>query len=322
MIISIFNLDNKEQEDINIIFRNFNRKMNLKEISTIKKYINSYNRKDVTISIDDYNTNIEDIFYLMNERKIPYLYVKTENENIKDIIKKLNQEAKVIYESTNNDDSKISLRKEDYLIYKSQNKYIKFAQSEKNRYAIFFESEEDGVHPRNILTIEEYKKICNIIERYKCFLKEYNAIHNLWTIYYLIGKHIDYAFNEDGDPERNNRYHSIKGAILEKKAVCQGYTDLLAFCLESIGIENIIVKGRNKFEKEISHEWNQVKINGNWYNCDITNDAPNIQQNRKTDYFLVSDKEMFLYDIVSKKRKRCDKNFNIERYISKEREDR
>ena len=250
MIISIFNLDNKEQEDINIIFRNFNRKMNLKEISTIKKYINSYNRKDVTISIDDYNTNIEDIFYLMNERKIPYLYVKTENENIKDIIKKLNQEAKVIYESTNNDDSKISLRKEDYLIYKSQNKYIKFAQSEKNRYAIFFESEEDGVHPRNILTIEEYKKICNIIERYKCFLKEYNAIHNLWTIYYLIGKHIDYAFNEDGDPERNNRYHSIKGAILEKKAVCQGYTDLLAFCLESIGIENIIVKGRNKFEKE------------------------------------------------------------------------
>ena len=138
MIISIFNLDNKEQEDINIIFSNFNRKMNLKEISTIKKYINSYNRKDVTISIDDYNTNIEDIFYLMNERKIPYLYVKTENENIKDIIKKLNQEAKVIYESTNNDDSEISLRKEDYLIYKSQNKYIKFAQSEKNRYAIFF----------------------------------------------------------------------------------------------------------------------------------------------------------------------------------------
>lgn len=142
MIISIFNLDNKEQEDINIIFSNFNRKMNLKEISTIKKYINSYNRKDVTISIDDYNTNIEDIFYLMNERKIPYLYVKTENENIKDIIKKLNQEAKVIYESTNNDDSEISLRKEDYLIYKSQNKYIKFAQSEKNRYAIFLKAKK------------------------------------------------------------------------------------------------------------------------------------------------------------------------------------
>ena len=53
-----------------------------------------------------------------------------------------------------------------------------------------------------------------------------------------------------------------------------------------------------------------MKINGNWYNCDITNDSVNIRENRQVDMCLLSDKDFFLYKAISDNAEVCEKTWN------------
>lgn len=61
--------------------------------------------------------------------------------------------------------------------------------------------------------------------------------------------------------------HTIYGALISKKAVCDGLGKALQLLYDRVGIENILVLGR--LEKE-AHAWNMVKLEGEWYNVDIT----------------------------------------------------
>ena len=76
-------------------------------------------------------------------------------------------------------------------------------------------------------------------------------------------------------------------ALKTSKTVCQGYAMTAYKMFNNAGLENRIVVGT---ARGISHAWNVVKINGKWYQIDITNN-----DSVKADkYFLVSDK--FLED--------------------------
>ena len=65
-------------------------------------------------------------------------------------------------------------------------------------------------------------------------------------------------------------------------ALCGGYAKTLAALLESVGIETEIVSMKGV------HSWNQVKINGEWYNCDLTNDSDFIAEGLACPHFLKS----------------------------------
>lgn len=72
-------------------------------------------------------------------------------------------------------------------------------------------------------------------------------------------------------------------ALTTSKTVCQGYAMTAYKMLNYAGIENKIVVGT---AREISHAWNLVQVDGNWYQLDVTNN-----DSVKADkYFLVSDK--------------------------------
>lgn len=60
------------------------------------------------------------------------------------------------------------------------------------------------------------------------------------------------------------------GALVEKKALCEGYAKAFAYLCNLVGIENVIVTG----ETYVPHMWNMVKLNGNWYHVDVTWDKP------------------------------------------------
>ena len=66
------------------------------------------------------------------------------------------------------------------------------------------------------------------------------------------------------------------------RALCSGYAVVLKEILTRLGIstEIIISKG--------IHEWNQVSIDGKWYNCDLTNDRDFITEGLKCSHFLTS----------------------------------
>lgn len=82
------------------------------------------------------------------------------------------------------------------------------------------------------------------------------------------------------------------GAMVNGKAVCQGYAKAMQLMLNSVGIQCITIVGKSKNE---SHMWNVVKIDGEWYHLDSTwNDSSN---SNIYDYFNVTD-DIIKYDHV------------------------
>lgn len=103
------------------------------------------------------------------------------------------------------------------------------------------------------------------------------------------------------------RTQTLEG-IFTKKTVCTGFSYIFKMLLEYIGIESNICIGYFKIgkEKEVAHAWNQVKIDGNWYNIDISygiehyNEYIMIEEGKIPKYFLLSDDEYYKKYIVSK----------------------
>lgn len=84
---------------------------------------------------------------------------------------------------------------------------------------------------------------------------------------------------------------TVYGALVRKKALCEGYTKAFAYLCNLVGIENVIVTG----ETTVAHMWNMVKLNGNWYHVDVTWDNPDDELHELYpdvvlyQYFMVTD---------------------------------
>ena len=106
----------------------------------------------------------------------------------------------------------------------------------------------------------------------------------------------DYLVNNcsfDESLKKSNIYN-LYGAIVNKEAVCEGYTKAFKYLMDKIGIECVVVIGKatNSENATERHAWNYVKINGNWYAIDVTWDDPIVRghgyigNNIKYKYFL------------------------------------
>ncbi len=75
------------------------------------------------------------------------------------------------------------------------------------------------------------------------------------------------AYPEDVENNDDEKYHSTYGFFLDGNAVCAGYTLAYSYLMHKLGIECEYVSSSG-----MQHAWNKVKINGKWYNVDITYD--------------------------------------------------
>ena len=84
---------------------------------------------------------------------------------------------------------------------------------------------------------------------------------------------------------------SVYGALVNKRALCEGYAKAFSYLCNLIGVENMIVTGYTG----VDHMWNMVKLEGSWYHVDIGWDQPSeALRERYPDlilyqYFLVDD---------------------------------
>lgn len=62
-----------------------------------------------------------------------------------------------------------------------------------------------------------------------------------------------------------NLAYTAAGALVDKKAICVGYSRALIVLLKSMGVEAEYVSSQ-----AINHAWVKVKVNGNWYHADPT----------------------------------------------------
>ncbi len=65
--------------------------------------------------------------------------------------------------------------------------------------------------------------------------------------------------------------HSAYGALVDGKAVCEGYAKAFQYLLHRADIPSMLVFGRSGGQ---DHAWNMVCIGGRWYHADITQDDP------------------------------------------------
>lgn len=120
-------------------------------------------------------------------------------------------------------------------------------------------------------------------------INNYTDVYNKIKVFhdYIANKNkYDSKMANDGESE----YHSNTaiGPLFEGHAICDGYSDALAFFLDKIGIENIKITNDE-------HVWNAIKLNDKWYHIDLTWDDP-VYTNGKDltihDYFIITTNEL------------------------------
>lgn len=89
----------------------------------------------------------------------------------------------------------------------------------------------------------------------------------------------DFTFSESS--------YDAAGPLLYGRAVCDGYSKALDLLCYLSGIECLRINGESNGG---GHAWNKVKIDGQWYNVDVTWDDPvSTRPILRYDYFLISD---------------------------------
>lgn len=155
-----------------------------------------------------------------------------------------------------------------------------------------------AISPQYRYTLEEYRqksaelraRVQSITQKLSPDLSDYDKelyIHD-WLI-----NNCKYIITDADYGEEYTAY----GAIVNGKATCEGYSKAAQLLMHEVGIDNYVVGGSatNSSGKAQPHMWNIVKINGNWYNLDVTWDDP-VSDDGKNHlihtYFNLTDEEI------------------------------
>jgi len=120
------------------------------------------------------------------------------------------------------------------------------------------------------------KKVVEIADNFRHLsdVDKVMAVHD-----YLID-HIEYS---------NPHIRSFAyGALIEGKAVCQGYAQSLAMILNNLNVECHTIVAMTKGSNPVLHEWVRVKLDGEWYYIDLTWDDTPWAEDKNYKYFLIN----------------------------------
>ena len=178
---------------------------------------------------------------------------------------------------------------------------------------LYLSSINNLVHPFNsysniYFTITDYRRIrIDILRVYSdSFISsvEYRVdsitnsiIKSNMSVYDKIKAYHDYIVDNtvydssvsfDNNSEFINNSNNAYGLLNNKKAICSGYSDMMAIFLDKMGLNNYKISSDN-------HIWNLVYIDGSWKHIDVTWDDPVTNNGSNLllhDFFLVSSAEL------------------------------
>jgi len=96
------------------------------------------------------------------------------------------------------------------------------------------------------------------------------------------------------DSEHTEDKYTAYNLLISGKAICGGYSDIMAIYLNMIGLQNYKINSDN-------HIWNLVNLNGTWYHLDATWDDPVSDDNKDYllhNFFLISTNELYKLDTI------------------------
>lgn len=154
-------------------------------------------------------------------------------------------------------------------------------------------SEEGGKRPESSSSAspEILALLDGIVSPSMSEYEKVKAIHDYLVI------HVNYDYENLSAGTLPDSAFTADGALLMHSAVCEGYAKAFSLLCDLSGVENTLVYGTADDGTGVqSHAWNQVRIDGAWYNMDVTWDDPLMNgrvvtdgSNMIYDYFLVPD---------------------------------
>ena len=147
---------------------------------------------------------------------------------------------------------------------------------------VTFNTEKNYIYQESLALDSELKRIISENTTDSMSIEEkIKFLHN----YIILNVEYDekYAYDIKHGIENNSLSYKANGALFDKKAVCSGYTDLMALFLSYLNIPNIKVSTN-------THVWNAVYLDNKWYHIDITND--DIGNNISYEYFMLDSNEI------------------------------
>lgn len=121
----------------------------------------------------------------------------------------------------------------------------------------------------------------------------------LISLYEILQKNIRYDKEEiqanSTGVSNNPASHNAYGAIINKLAVCDGFSSAFALLAQKLGFECMLAVGRSTYAMAVQeHAWNIVKIRNKFYHLDVTWDtrAYNEFDEFSYAYFASTDEEI------------------------------
>ena len=145
------------------------------------------------------------------------------------------------------------------------------------------------------ISVQEYKKVREIIDgiKKKVFVSEtisknlkepFIALQVINQLAEMI--QYDLIANDDvvNKCEATPRYKQACGVkgLITGLAVCEGYSQIVKNTLACFGIESEVLESEN-------HAWNQVKLNGDWYNLDLTFARKDLLEGKESTNIFMND---------------------------------
>lgn len=98
------------------------------------------------------------------------------------------------------------------------------------------------------------------------------------------------TLNSSGHPSDSTNAFSSYGALVEKRAVCEGYSRAFQLLLNGVGINCINVIGESQDEL---HMWSAIMLDGDYYYVDVTWDD-NDNKALRYDYFNINEDQLLV----------------------------
>jgi len=127
--------------------------------------------------------------------------------------------------------------------------------------------------------------------------------------YIVNNTYYDSSISDAGQVPEGNNSNNAYGVLYEGKAICSGYSDVMAVFLSRLGIDNY------KISSDI-HVWNLVNIDGVWKHIDATWDDPVTATGENLllhDFFLINS-----YDLSQKEQEYEMNNHEYDKSLYRE----
>ena len=262
-----------------------------KETKKEKSNLNSYDENNVDVPL--YDVLLEGV--LEYEKKIEFNYDCT--EELFDTYAKVLADHPEIFWATRGSKYSIAEDGDELTVTFSPEYFMSKAEIEAGKKAIEDIKTDilNGVNPNST----DYEKVL--------YIHDY-IINN--TVYDTKS-----AEENDGSGKKlsDNVYKSacIYGCFVEKKAICTGYSAAFQFLMNELGMESGRVSGSSMDGSTVGHQWNYVKVDGEYYYIDLTWDDPVSEDGSDSityTYFLVDEQELKLTHIFDENAPELDCN--------------